>query len=178
MIIDFPGAFPPAVSRALVDPAIASDLRDALRVLAAGKDEDRPDALDVIRDSVDGDEDGPRGLRLFPALVALSAIRESYERAALVGSAGSLELVRLAAGVDVPSDLEEEWEQSRRSGLQLLVPLLAEEVDEALLAPLLAAVAALHGAGELAGIIASADELLNSLGGEDGDEEAEDEEED
>ncbi|MDP2339480.1 MAG: hypothetical protein Q8O67_00870 [Deltaproteobacteria bacterium] len=172
MIIEFPGSLPPAVARAVGDERIPSELRDALRLLASDDEGTRIEALDVIRDAVDVDEDdtGPRGLRLFPALVALAALREGAERAALIGSASSLELVRLAVDGDVPEGLDAVWDDARIAGLKLCAPLLAEPVDPELLGPLLAALAALQGDGELAGLIASADELIDGTGDTDDDE--------
>ena len=175
MIIEFPGSLPTAVARAMADEKIPSELRDALRLLASNDEGTRIEALDIIRDAVDVDEDGtgPRGLRLFPALVALAALREGAERAALVGSASSLELVRLAVDGDVPDSLESAWDDARIAGLKLCAPLLAEPVDPELLGPLLAALAALQGDGELAGLIASADELIDSAVDDDDDDDSE-----
>jgi hypothetical protein len=172
MIIEFPGSLPPVVARAVADERIPSELRDAVRRLASDDEMTRIDALDVIRDAVDVDDEdsGPRGLRLFPALVALAGLREGAERAALIGSASSLELVRLAVDGDVPEGLDQAWDEARLSGLKLCAPLLAEPVDAELLGPLLAALAALQGDGELAGLIASADELIEGAGDMDDDE--------
>ncbi len=174
MIIEFPGSLPLPVARALADDKIPSALRDALRTLATAPEDSRPDALDVVRDAIDGDEAGPKGLRLFPALVALAATREGFERTALVGSAGSLELVRLAVDVEIPAGLEEAWEEARLLALKLLAPLLGEPMDPVLIAPLLAAIAALHGEGDLAGLIASSDDLLGAMDGEEGDDNGDD----
>ena len=187
MIIDFPGTLPHAVARAMADDRIPSDLRDALRVLAGTDEGRRLDALDVIREAVgiDTDSTAPRGLRLFPALVALSSQRVDAEQAVLVGSACSLELMRLAIDGDIPEGLEAIWDETRLVALKLCAQLLSEPVEADLLGPLLASLAALQGDGELASLIASADELIDELNDDsalededEDDDEDEDEDED
>ena len=185
MLIQFPGSssLPPALARALGDEELPAALREALRGACADDEEDRLLALDALQtgmtlaedvDDADGEGAGdvatPPGLRLFPALAALASLRDGPERLARLGIAGGLEMMRLAAELDIPEDLGDDWEAAHADALRMCADELASPADPEVVRPLLACLATLQGDVVLAGAIASFDD-------EDGDDDGGDDDE-
>jgi hypothetical protein len=194
MLIPFPGpsSLPAPVARALGDGTLPEPLRAALRDATADDEEDRMLALDALQasltlaagldetdgDAAAGDDDhvvtGPPGLRAFPALVALAALREGPERLALLAIAGGLEMVRLAGDLDIPEDLGDEWVAAHEEALRLCAGALATVAEPEVVRPLLCCLATLQGDIALASGIASFDDDDGEDDADDGSDEDDD----